>query len=235
MEEIKKQHFNKGKKRTPEQIKRLSDAHKGFVPSVETRKKLSIANKGRKLSPEHVLKISIAQRGVKCPGKGLKGHPKYGGFVKGDRHSEETKRKISEIQKGRPSPKKGKTYNFSPEVRKRMSDAGKGRPSWHKGIPGFFAGEKHWNWKGGKSKEKYFLFTPSLKKEVLVRDNNTCQICSRVWINGERRFDIHHIDYDKKNNSIINLITLCKPCHVKTNFDRLKWIMKFTEASACSI
>ena len=36
-------------------------------------------------------------------------------------------------------------------------------------------------------------------------------------------FDVHHIDYDKKNNSKKNLITLCRSCHAKTNFKRKEW------------
>ena len=31
---------------------------------------------------------------------------------------------------------------------------------------------------------------------------------------------IHHIDYNKKNNKEENLITLCRSCNVKVNFNR---------------
>ena len=38
-----------------------------------------------------------------------------------------------------------------------------------------------------------------------------------------RCLDIHHIDYDKKNNDINNLIALCRSCHCKTNGEREYW------------
>jgi 5-methylcytosine-specific restriction endonuclease McrA len=34
---------------------------------------------------------------------------------------------------------------------------------------------------------------------------------------------IHHIDYDKKNIKIENLISLCQSCHMKTNYNRKYW------------
>jgi hypothetical protein len=34
---------------------------------------------------------------------------------------------------------------------------------------------------------------------------------------------VHHIDYNKNNNILFNLITLCKICHSKTNGHRNSW------------
>jgi len=47
-----------------------------------------------------------------------------------------------------------------------------------------------------------------------------CKICNGIYNN---HIDVHHIDYNKKNNNINNLITLCKSCHPKTNFNRKYW------------
>ena len=41
-------------------------------------------------------------------------------------------------------------------------------------------------------------------------------------------FQVHHIDYDKKNNDVDNLVTLCTPCHTKTNFNRDEWKKTFS-------
>jgi len=38
-----------------------------------------------------------------------------------------------------------------------------------------------------------------------------------------KKFPVHHIDYDKNNNTEENLITLCWSCHSKTIFSRQKW------------
>lgn len=35
------------------------------------------------------------------------------------------------------------------------------------------------------------------------------------------------MDYDKKNNKYINLVTLCSSCHGKTGFNREQWKMFF--------
>jgi len=80
-------------------------------------------------------------------------------------------------------------------------------------------GENNPQWMGGKSFEPYGVdWTRSLKKSIRERDRYTCQIC---W--EEPAVVIHHINYDKKNCNINNLITLCKSCHSKTNLNRKYW------------
>jgi len=88
--------------------------------------------------------------------------------------------------------------------------------------------EKSSNWLGGISKEPYsFDFTRELKELIRKRDNYTCQICSKKQIEDMIPFPTHHIDYNKKNSNSDNLITLCKSCHSKTNFNRNNWIKYF--------
>jgi hypothetical protein len=97
----------------------------------------------------------------------------------------------------------------------------------HKPIKGFEKGcfgtkEKNPQWKGGKSFEPYTVdWTKTLKRSIRERDNYICQICNQYG-----QF-VHHIDYDKKNCSPNNLITLCNSCHTKTNKNREEWIKYF--------
>ena len=64
------------------------------------------------------------------------------------------------------------------------------------------SGENHPNWRGGISKLDYPPeFSEELKESIRKRDNNLCRLC--------RKLPVHHIDYDKKNCNIKNLITLC--------------------------
>jgi 5-methylcytosine-specific restriction endonuclease McrA len=85
-------------------------------------------------------------------------------------------------------------------------------------------GEKNPCWKGGISFEPYSsAFTKELKEAIRQRDNYTCAVCGHY-----PAFEVHHIDYDKKNCEPENLITLCKSCHTKTNFNRKYWINYFT-------
>jgi len=84
-------------------------------------------------------------------------------------------------------------------------------------------GENHpSSWKGGISFEPYGVeFNDSLKQEVKIRDDYTCQLCWQV--EAEVTFHIHHIDYDKTNNAPDNLITLCPSCHSSTGGRRAYW------------
>lgn len=66
-------------------------------------------------------------------------------------------------------------------------------------------------------------FNELLKSKIRKRDSNQCQLCGAKW--GLR---IHHIDYNKENNTPTNLITLCLSCHPKTNYKRKQWVKLFS-------
>lgn len=102
----------------------------GKQRSAETRRKLSEANKGKRRthSKETRMKIAAAARGR--------------------RHTSETKQKLSDCRKGKPSSRKGKRHSAEtrrkmsennamrrPEVRKKKSEASKGNTPWNKGKP----------------------------------------------------------------------------------------------------
>lgn len=40
---------------------------------------------------------------------------------------------------------------------------------------------------------------------------------------------VHHINYNKYDQTEDNLISLCKSCHTKTNFSREDWTIYFYE------
>jgi hypothetical protein len=72
-------------------------------------------------------------------------------------------------------------------------------------------------------------FNDLLKEQVRERDNHECQICHTHEKDLEESLSVHHIDYDKQNCKIGNLISLCNPCHIKTNHNRENWIKYFEE------
>lgn len=45
---------------------------------------------------------------------------------------------------------------------------------------------------------------------VLERDKYKCVICSN-----KKKIHVHHVDKDRLNNEIYNLLTLCAKCHMK--------------------
>lgn len=89
-------------------------------------------------------------------------------------------------------------------------------------------GENHPRWQGGKSFEPYLPnWTEKLREQIRERDSYTCQICDVKQV--DKKHDVHHIDYDKKNCAEENLITLCHKCHTKTNSKRDEWTEYFKE------
>lgn len=82
--------------------------------------------------------------------------------------------------------------------------------------------ENHGRWQGGKSFEPYPIeFDSRLKREIKTRDNYTCMKCGEK--KGNKKLHVHHIDYDKENNTYVNLITLCNSCHSASNSNRDYW------------
>lgn len=152
-------------------------------------------------------------RGIKGFQKG-KNNPKFGkhSYNFGKHPSEETRKKLQESHRGYIMPK---------EQKEKIGIANKGRPK-PKGFIQKISGEKHHNWKGGKSFQLYGIeWTNLLKHSIRTRDCFICKICKKNgWI-------VHHIDYNKFNNNPDNLITLCRHYHMKTNFNRKYWVEYF--------
>mgnify|MGYP003336977495 CR=1 FL=1 len=123
----------------------------------------------------------------------------------GKKHSEEFKEKSSLTKKGKRS------YN-----EEQFEKQNKKTP---KGVD-------HPNWKGGTSNQPYpFEFNKILKEDIKKRDNFMCGICGKET----QKLAIHHINYDKNNIKLDNLISLCYSCHSKTNYNRDCWIEFFNK------
>jgi len=97
---------------------------------------------------------------------------------------------------------------WTPEARQRQAEA--------------WAGENNPNWRGGLSLEPYGPdFSDELKAYIRSRDSYRCAVCN-VAEDGHAHH-CHHLDYNKANNDPSNLITLCRPCHSRTNTNRRFW------------
>lgn len=85
------------------------------------------------------------------------------------------------------------------------------------------------NWAGGISIEPYCEAwkDEEYKESIRERDGYKClnPECNFITTN----LNIHHIDYNKKNCKPKNLITLCRSCNAKANFDR-SWHKKWYKA-----
>ena len=98
-------------------------------------------------------------------------------------------------------------------------------------------GEKHWNWKGGVSKDKkqYFDLDYKLWREaVFERDNYTCQMCGNKSSKGNAVIlNAHHIERFVDNEylrfDVNNGITLCEECHKLTYGKEKEFEKQFKE------
>jgi hypothetical protein len=178
----------------------------GRKSSDNKKNKLSIAHTGKIMSEASRIKMSFSKKGKQYVlGKHWKikdtSKMHHDTWSKGKKMTEEFRKKCSIGQKRRF--KNSSVWNKGKEYKQ-------------------IKGENHWNWLGGKSKEKYTLdWTETLRRSIRERDNYICLICSLPQ--GDIAHDVHHIDYDKKNCNPNNLITLCHKCHQYTNGRRDYW------------
>lgn len=89
------------------------------------------------------------------------------------------------------------------------------------------AGEKNYRWNPDKKRDYDDGFNKYIKELCRHLYNYQCQICginenklykrSKNNIISKYKLAIHHIDYDKTNSNLYNLIPLCIKCHHLTN------------------
>ena len=81
-------------------------------------------------------------------------------------------------------------------------------------------GSNNSNWKGGIGIEPYCdaWADKEYKADIKERDDSMC-MNPDCW-NTSEALCLHHIDYDKKNCSPSNLITLCASCNIRANYNR---------------
>ena len=113
----------------------------------------------------------------------------------------------------------------------KISVACKGKPKTQE-MKDKISGDKNVNWIDGRAaiNNQYPKeWTNSLRNDIRLRDNDTCQVCLRSGTFLQELLSIHHIDYDKNNCDPTNLITTCRKCHTKTNFNRDVWQRYFEQ------
>jgi 5-methylcytosine-specific restriction endonuclease McrA len=90
---------------------------------------------------------------------------------------------------------------------------------------------------GGRKKGQKNLHKKGIFKKCLIcgkdfyvpLSHKECKFCGRKCYWEYRKK--HPFDYNKKNNNLFNLISLCKSCHGQTNFDRDDWSIYFKKKS----
>lgn len=72
-----------------------------------------------------------------------------------------------------------------------------------------FSGKKHPNWNGGENVYRKTLIESGRKR--------VCVLCGQSDI---RILSAHHLDHDRKNNALANLVWLCLNCHYLVHHDK---------------
>ena len=177
------------------------NAFLGKHHSLETKMKLSASKKDKRLSMEQRAKIGESLR------------RKYSDPIYREKQVEIVRRTFL-----------GKPHNEQTRLRQSLGVKKKWQEPKHHASK---SGANHHNWQGGISFEPYGEdFSHELKSLMRMRDDYACQSCHREE-RADYSLDIHHIDYDKTNNAFMNLITVCRACNAKLNFDREYWSKHF--------
>ena len=193
---------------------------KGYKRPKEVGEKISRSKIGYKHSDEAKKRISLGHKGQKSWNKGKKtsdeSKEKMRQAKLGKKASKKTKAKMSLARKGRKLTQEWKNKISKAHLGKKQSEEHRRKNSEAK------KGSKHPFWLGGISQNPYPVdWTNTLRISIRERDKYTCQICGEKQ--GDTCHHVHHIDYNKDNCDVKNLITLCNSCHVKTNFNRDYW------------
>lgn len=230
--------MKKGSHHTEGTKARMSESHKGHPSpakgtkrTMQARIKQSQAQLGRKHSEETKRKISLSHLGKNNPFYGRQHTEASRKLMSVATQTEERRqalaiRNAGMVGEGNPMFGRKHSEETKEKIRISLGDklAGSNNPMYGR------IGDKHPLWKGGLSREPYPLgFDNGLKAYIRERDDYTCQVCSITEVDYGATLCCHHINYNKKDISEDNLISLCQPCNVKANFDRVYWQEFFKE------
>lgn len=143
--------------------------------------------------------------------------------------SEEHRQKLIKAQKGHVCYTLGRKHTKEEKINLSKKLKGRKKPEgFGEKISLANLGEKHPNWKGGRSFGNYSkYFNPRFRRLIRKRDNYLCVMCGIHSEKLNRALDVHHINYDKKFTIPENCISLCDNCHRKTNINKKQWISFF--------
>jgi hypothetical protein len=112
---------------------------------------------------------------------------------------------------GKKVPMLGKKHSL--KTREKISRA----------LQGKFTKEKNFAWKGGITPQDHLdrvKFRQTIQKQVLERDDYTCQICGLRGVTLQVDHIQSWVEYVELRFDINNCRTLCQKCHYKITFGK---------------
>lgn len=195
---------------TEETKRKISESKNGHSVSNETREKIRASKIGKKLSEEHKIKIGLAMLGKKkIFSEQALINIRNGAKNRINKPiSEETREKKRLASLGRKYPYKKRTPH-SEETKKKIGDANRGKVlprrelhfNWKGGLT-----EENLLIRGSCEYKEW-------RKSIFERDNFTCQKCFLVGGKIEAHHIINFSKNKELRININNGITFCKHCH----------------------
>lgn len=152
----------------------------------------------------------------------------------GKHHTEESRQKMSVATSGENNPMYGKCGKNHPNFGKRglgISMYGKHHSEESKQkMSATSQGISIDDWEEYSALKYDCKFNTKLKMQIRASTND-CDFLTgehKDICNSGEELSVHHIDYDKQNSNITNLIPLSRRNHSKTNTNRAFWTKLFT-------
>lgn len=179
--------------------------------------------------------MNLCECGCGQPTKKFRG--RYNRFIHGHNrpffgkhHTEESNRKNREAHLGIKDSKETKKLKKKAMIGKNIGENNPMFGKHHtektrKEISEALKGENSPMWNPDRE-QVYAPYTEKFYdkeyRQLIFETNNNgseiCPICKKKEIK-----ELHHIDYNKQNDNIENMIFLCKSCHRKTNHNKDYW------------
>ena len=225
-------HFLAGRKQSPEHVAKRTESVRiakslwSAERNEQFRKAVSVSAKGRPAWNKGLKGVMVAwNKGKSCLQLSGENHGMFGKHHTPEAIEKSRSKKIGIKQSPEHIQKRvdGRAgYQHSEETKKQIRETN--LRTW--AIPEVrnqSVGENNPTWKDGISFVPYPVqFNTILKERIRNRDGRICQACGKTEEENGQRLDIHHVDYDKKNLSDENFISLCFSCHRKSfNRNRL--------------
>lgn len=218
-------------------IRNRSEAQKGRMVLKKTRQKIGKSQKQRLASLSEEEEI-IWKKNLKYNSRWKTAFPEQIAIWKKEASNRMREmRKINNkaaIETGKK--RKGKTHKEifgekrANQFRKINSEKHTGKKAWNKDLTALTDDRLRNSacWQGGKSFEPYSPeFNEKLKVQIRERDGFVCQYPGCEISESKKALNVHHINYDKKDNQLKNLIALCDGHNMRVNFNRQKWQLYF--------